>query len=311
MAPEALSADDPAPEGPRVIGVRFNAITGPGSELALASGAPAGQTGPWSDAGDAARSGGANGRSPDVSAATLAQVGHLDLRKTRTFLAIVALELVGACANEGAPKKDVPAATQQATGALTPTATHERPMALRREGQGLLDSARVALIGGDAGLAATLLEQGASFLVKQAHAPPNRGTDDLIAAARGLDSLAKDIRHRRSTDASRLDRLSAHANLAEAERHVALASVAWSTRSKESVVDELTMASDHIQRAASDGRLVLSPAMRSDLANLPEMVRVLSTQRGLDMRELDEPLGSLHVEIQAMHRKLEQAANRP
>ena len=136
--------------------------------------------------------------------------------------------------------------TKPAVPTAAPTATRERPMALRREGQDLLDSARVALIGGEADLTATLLRKGASFLVRQAHSPPNRGTNDLLAAARGLDSLATDVRQHRLVDSLRLDRLSAHANLAEAERHVALASVAWSTRSKESVSDELTMAADHI-----------------------------------------------------------------
>ncbi len=230
------------------------------------------------------------------------------MRQICTLIGVLALELASACETERAPKKDAPATTQQAVSSPTPTAILERPMALRLEGQWLLDSARVALAGRDSGLAATLLEQGASFLVKQAHAPPNRGTDDLLAAAHGLDSLANDVRQRRIIDSTRLDRLSAHANLGEAERHVALASVAWSTRSKESVSDELTMAADHIQRAAGDGGIALSPAMRRALANLYAMVRDLSTQRRLDMRELDEPLGGLHIEIQAMHSRLEQAA---
>ena len=121
--------------------------------------------------------------------------------------------------------------------------------------------------------------------------------------------MANAVRERHIVYASSVDRLSAHANLAEAERHVALASVAWSTRSKESVSDEFAMAADHIQRAARDGRIVLSPAMRGILANLHAMVRDLSTQRGIDMRELDEPMGSLHIEILAMHRRLERAVN--
>ena len=230
------------------------------------------------------------------------------MRKSYLLFAVLALELASACKNEPAPRHGAPATTQRAVGSPAPTAIIERPMALRLEGQGLLDSARVVLVGGDSALAARLLAQGASFLVKQAHAPPNRGTDDLLAAARGLDSLANDVRQRRIIDPRRLDRLSAHANLAEAERHVALASVAWSTRSKESVSDELTMAADHIQRAASDGGIALSPGMRRDLASLYATVRDLSTQHGLDMRELDEPLGSLHLEIQAMHSRLEQSA---
>ena len=229
------------------------------------------------------------------------------MRQTDAVSAVLALGLITACETERAGSKDVRAATREAAPSAASTATLERPMALRREGQDLLDSARVALSGGDATLAATLLRQGASFLVRQAHSPPNHGTNDLLAAARGLDSLASDLRQHRIVDSSSLDRLSAHANLAEAERHVALASVAWSTRSKESVSDELTMAADHIQRAAGDARIMLSPAMLRILANLHAIVRDLNTKPAPDLRDLDDPLAGLHIEIQSMHRRLERA----
>lgn len=228
------------------------------------------------------------------------------MRRSYTLIAVLTLCVTIACSTERDAKPQAPDSTRQAIPARAPRMTLERPMAMRLEGQPLLDSARVALVEGHAALAATLLEQGALFLVKQAHAPPNRGTDDLLAAARALDSVANDARHGRVIAPQRLDRLSAHANLAEAERHVALAAVAWSTRSKESVSDELTMAADHVERAASDGRIALSPAMRSALASLNAVVSDLSTQKGLDMRDLDDPLATLHLEIRAMHRQLEQ-----
>ena len=72
------------------------------------------------------------------------------MRQTGTLIAVLAFGLVIACETERAPKKDVAATTQQALPSAAPTATLERPMALRREGQGLLDSARVALIRGEA-----------------------------------------------------------------------------------------------------------------------------------------------------------------
>ena len=113
----------------------------------------------------------------------------------------------------------------------------------------------------------------------------------------------------RAAIVSRLDRLSAHANLAEAERHGALAAVAWSLRSKESVCDELTMAADHVERAVLDARIPVAPAMRRLLAQLRTSVRDLSTQRLLDVHELDEPLASLHIEIQALHPRVERASS--
>ena len=227
------------------------------------------------------------------------------MRHRCVVIAVLTLGVTSGCKSEPGPRQDATAATGHVARALTPTAIMERPMALRLEGQGLLDSARTALVRGDSALAARLLGQGAAFFVKQAHAPPSRGTKDLLAAARGLDSLANDAHRGSVIDIRRLDRLSALANLAEAERHVGLASVAWSTRSTESISDELTMAADHIQRASVDGGIALSPAMQRAIASLHAMVLNLSAQRGLDMRELDEPFGSLHLEISAMRSRLE------
>ena len=48
--------------------------------------------------------------------------------------------------------------------------------------------------------------------------------------------------------------------------------------------------------------------MRSVVANLHAIVRDLSIQRRLDLRELDDPLANLHIEIQAMHRRLARAS---
>lgn len=232
------------------------------------------------------------------------------MRHPGAGIAMLTLGLLAGCEVERVPEKGVSATTRRDSSSAVPVASPERPMALRREGQGLLDSARVAIIDGRAELAATWLLQAASFFVTQAHTPPSGGTDDLLAAARGLDSLARDVRQRRIADSSRLDRLSAHANLAEAERHAALASVAWGTRNKESVSDELTMAADHIERAALDGRMTLAPAMRSVLVALRATVRDLSARRVGDLRDLDDPLGSLRLEIQAMHQRLERAPSR-
>ncbi len=152
-----------------------------------------------------------------------------------------------------------------------------------------------------------LLTLGRVVACERERIPPSGGTDDLLAAPRGLDSLANDVRDRRPVAPLRLDRLSAHANLAEAERHGALASVAWATRSTQSLSDELSMAADHVERAALDGQVALTPGTRRVLAELRAMSRDLCAHRGRDLRELDEPLGSLHFEIQAMHRRLERA----
>lgn len=57
--------------------------------------------------------------------------------------------------------------------------------------------------------------------------------------------------------------------------------------------------------AAARGLDSLAAAMRSVVANRHAIVRDLSTKPGPDLRALDDPLASLHIEIQAMHRRLE------
>ena len=220
--------------------------------------------------------------------------------------AIVAITLTAllACTAEKAPNDAPVKAVQQATA----TGTLERPMAHRLEGQAMLDSAQAALTSGNAGVTKALLHRAATFFVAQANTPASGGSADLLAAAGGLDALANDVGGGRVIDPSQLSRLSAHANLGEAERHGALAAVAWSLSSKESVSDELTMAADHIERAAVDARIEVSPAMRGLLGQLRAIISAISTQRQLDVRGLEEPLSNLHVEIRAMHRRLERSS---
>lgn len=230
------------------------------------------------------------------------------MRQSHALFVAITLGVMMSCTSERAPEGALVVAVQQGAPAIALDVALERPMAHRREGQALLDSARAVLAGGDAAGAAAQLHRAAAFFVMQAHSPPSGGTYDLLAVARGLDSLANDVGRRRVVAPSRLARMSAHANLAEAERHGALAAVAWSLRSKESIADELTMAADHVERAALDARIPVAPGMRRLLTQLRTIVRDLSTQRWLDVHELDEPLASLHAEIQVLHRRVERAS---
>ena len=226
------------------------------------------------------------------------------MRHPHSAIMAITLTALSACTADRAPN-DAPAdAVQQRTS----TGTLERPMAHRREGQAMLDSAQVALTSGNAGVTKALLHRAATFFVAQANSPASGGSAALLAAAVGLDSLANDVGGGRVVDSSRLSRLSAHANLAEAERHGALAAVAWSLRSKESVSDELTMAADHVERAAIDARIEVIPAMRGVLGQLRTISRAISTQPQLDIRGLEEPLSNLHVEILAMHQRLDRSS---
>ena len=109
-----------------------------------------------------------------------------------------------------------------------------------------------------------------------------------------------DVSRGRTGDASRLDRLSAHANLAEAERHGALAAVAWSTRSKESVSDELVMAADHVERATLDWSVCLVDVLESPRAHSVH-----------DAEPYDPPVTRSHVCAQAVKRSPRKQADPP
>ncbi len=227
------------------------------------------------------------------------------MRHSLVACTAITLGAVVSCRADRSKEPELAVAVQQGTPAHALDVALERPMAHRREGQALLDSARAVLRTGDGVAARALLHRAASFFVMQASAPPSGGTRDLLAVARSLDSLANEVGRRSSVESSELARLSAHANLAEAERHGALAAVAWSLGSKESISDELTMAADHVERAALDGRIELPSVTRRLLSQLRAIASALSTERALTVHELDEPLAGLHLEIRALHRRLE------
>jgi hypothetical protein len=187
-----------------------------------------------------------------------------------------------------------------------------RPMSARREAQVLLDSA-IALLGADESApVATLLDRAAAFFLVQASSPPSGGTAELIATADSLDAMADRLTAGHDADAAALRSLSARANLAEAERHGALASVAWSIRSKESMADELLMAADHVERAAVDGGIAMPRDMRRLLAEMRALAVRLPAAPGIDVQALDEPLADLHLRIAAMRQRLaDPARQRP
>ena len=178
-------------------------------------------------------------------------------------------------------------------------------MARRREAQVLLDSAFLLLGRAETARATALVHRAAAFFLVQAGSPPSGGTTELLAVADSLDAIAGRLAHGTIVSRDALRSLSARGNLAEAERHGALASVAWSTRSKESVADELLMAADHVERAAVDGDIRISPRMHLLLAEMRELAVAVPARPERDVQALDEPLSELHLEIAVMRRALQ------
>ena len=228
------------------------------------------------------------------------------MRHLPSALVVLALGATAACEMRRGPDLRPPSVTQQGAPLMAAT-VESRPMSHRHEAQGQLDSARAALVSGDTATAIRQLHRAAAFLVIQATDPPSGGSYTLLSASSALDSLAGDIRRRGVRDTARLVRLSALVNVAEAERHEALASVAWATRSEQSVSDELLMAADHMERAAADARLTLPPSALSTLEDMRDIARRLAMQRELDVQSLDEPLAAFHLELRALQRRMQAA----
>lgn len=185
----------------------------------------------------------------------------------------------------------------------------ERPMANRREAQALLDSASGRLSAGETAGAAALLNRAAAFYLVQASSPPSGGTAGLLIAAESLDVIASRLRHGAAVSPEELRMLSARANLAEAERHGALASVAWCTRSKASAGDQLLMAADHVERAATDGGITTPYRMHRLLAEMRGLAAALQVEPGVDVQALDEPMADLHMQVGVMRARLDSAAS--
>ena len=186
-----------------------------------------------------------------------------------------------------------------------PSGSHgERPMAQRHEAQLLLDSARLSLGRGDRAAAIALLRGAAAFFHAQAATPPTAGSDNLIDVSRRLEDLADTLRLGRDVEPERIGRLSAYANLAETERHGALASIAWSTRSRQSACDELLMAADHAERAASDGKLPATSSFRAVLDTMRVLAGTLAPSPGVDLQAIEEPLSELQAELRVLRHGL-------
>lgn len=216
-------------------------------------------------------------------------------------LMVCLLALLAACETkrEPAPAARLVEPRQQGTPvAATPT-IEDRPMAHRRETQGVLDSARLLLARRDTLAVRGMLHRAAAFLDTLAGAPPSGGTGDLRAVAGALDSLGDHLREHPAAAPRRLALLSARANLAEAERHATLAAEDAAQHHPRFVTDELMMITDHVERAAHDARLPISPPMRRVLADLRMLERDLPV-REVDGDRLGEALAALHMEVRAM-----------
>jgi hypothetical protein len=175
-------------------------------------------------------------------------------------------------------------------------------MAGRREAQPFLDSAAVLLASGDTNAAVVLLHRAGALVQMSASQPRGPASEALLAVGDSIDRYAGALARREQPRASRLPRISVLLNLAEAERHLSIASVACSTRSRESIYDELTMALDHVERAARDGPRPVRATTRAAMAEVRRTAAPLATDCAQDLTPLDDAIAIMQREIAEMRR---------
>jgi hypothetical protein len=227
------------------------------------------------------------------------------MRATQSFLVLAGAMALGGGCNRREDREAVTAQPVAPAGReVAAPVDGARPLARRREAQPALDSARAALSRGEFHLAAAPMRHAAAFFRVHAASPRGSGSVAMLVAATSYDDLARELEGGRTTTVGRLDTLSARANLAEAEYHRSLASVAWSTHAKESIADELVMAADHFERAALDAGLPLTSTQRDLLREVRTVAAALSARPAPALTDLDEPLAALGSDIAQLGRHL-------
>lgn len=227
------------------------------------------------------------------------------LRSRAAAASLFALMLSADCRRERTDEIErTESASPAAAGGTTATVS-ERPMAGRQEAQPFLDSAAVLLANGDTSAAVLHLHRAAALVQMAASQPRGPASDALLVIGDSIERFAGALARHERLGAMSLPRISALLNLAEADRHLSLASIACSTRSRESIYDELTMAVDHLERAAHDGQLALAAETQTAIAEVRLASAPLASDCPRDLAPPDDAIANLQPEIARMRRALQ------
>jgi hypothetical protein len=225
---------------------------------------------------------------------------------------IVSAALVLGVAAAGGCRQSEQAGTQ-ATATTTPAPVATTPsdttlsagaIGVRSEAQDHFDRSRAAFAKKDMKTASAELHDASVFM--RDHADSTTGFAKALVArsARELDSLSREVGSSTVTSPERLDHVFAHANRAEAERHYALATRAWAQRQATRTGEELTMAIDHLERAAKDAGLAADTAMTSSMVRTREVANGL-LQGGTAPTGVDEALKDVELQLRRFGARLE------
>lgn len=188
-------------------------------------------------------------------------------RFTLPIGALLLVAVVVGCRREREARTEDTAAAAPAAVATpkaeTTTTASAGTLARRNEAQDHFDRSREAFLRKDAKATAAELRSAAAFMREQANDAAGQTREHVTASAREFDRLAQDAERSAPSSAKRLDYAFARANRAEAERHNASAVSAWAKKDTARTGEELTMAVDHLERAARDAGQTLDASAKS------------------------------------------------
>jgi hypothetical protein len=220
--------------------------------------------------------------------------GKLAFSTAVVFLAGV----TGACKGAGEAKS-------KETTAVPGVVESRGALAMRREAQEHLDKARERFVQKDMTTAATELRAASTFLRERADSATGEVRDHMLRSAGELDKLANEVESNAIKSAKSLDYAFARAQHAEAELHHSHAVAAWARKDMARASDELTMATDHFERAAKDAGEVLGAGAKKALTDTREVAGQLTKGVGFVPEQVGKAIEELGKEIRILGTKIE------
>ena len=192
-----------------------------------------------------------------TSATPIAVTGGDDVSRRNAVAGILALVLVTSCGGEPADRvnqAETPAPAAPPRVETLRTIISAGALANRHEAQGSFDRARRAIVREDYARASRELAAAAAFMQKHAEEAELGAKAALQGASKELEVLAHRLARDEAQTTRTLDRVFANANRAEGQHHLTRSEAAIEMREYPRAGEELTMAVDHLERAAHDLR---------------------------------------------------------
>jgi hypothetical protein len=219
---------------------------------------------------------------------------------------LLGVAFAAGCGRAEQSRTETTAATTTPAVTATPTETTLSAGAIgtRSEAQDHFDRSRAAFLKQDMKTASAELHDASVFMRERADSATGFAKALAARSASELDSLAQKVGASSVTSPASLDHVFAHANRAEAERHYALATRAWGQHQAKRTGEELTMAIDHLERAAKDAGLKADTALTHSMTNAREVANGL-LQGGTAPTGVDEALKDVELQLRRFGARVE------